>query len=83
MKKLLYFSAVWCGPCVMLSPILMDTCSSNNIPIEKIDVDQDTENTTKYRIRSIPTLIVIENDQEIKRHIGVIEQYKILEFWNN
>lgn len=83
MKKLLYFSATWCGPCINLSPILMGICKSNNIPIKKIDVDQDPENTIKYRIRSIPTLIVIENDQEIKRHIGVIEQYKILEFWNN
>lgn len=83
MKKLLYFSAVWCGPCTMLNPVLTEICGLHNIPLEKIDVDKDIENTTKYHIRSIPTLIIIENDKEIKRHIGLINQHKIIEFWNN
>ena len=42
MKKILYFSAKWCGPCKQLGPV-MDSLSAEGLPIQKIDVDENSQ----------------------------------------
>tara|TARA_B100001778_G_scaffold218601_1_gene181166 strand:+ start:604 stop:849 length:246 start_codon:yes stop_codon:yes gene_type:complete len=80
MKKILYFSAPWCGPCRTLGPI-MDALSST-INVEKINVDNDQSQSTKYRVRNIPTLILVENGVEKDRIIGLKSQEDILNFYH-
>jgi len=58
--KILYFSAPWCGPCKMLGP-QMNIVESEGIPVQKVNVDTDTELSTKYGIRNIPTLLKIDD----------------------
>ena len=41
------------------------------IPIKVIDIDEDSAMTTKYRIRGVPTLIILEDGREVKRMSGV------------
>lgn len=67
--KLLYFSAPWCGPCKMLGPIMERVAQT--IPVEKVLVDDDPELASKYAVRSIPTVIVVdENGVELERTLG-------------
>tara|TARA_A100000172_G_scaffold67206_2_gene46939 strand:+ start:1294 stop:1539 length:246 start_codon:yes stop_codon:yes gene_type:complete len=80
MKKILYFSAPWCGPCKTLGPI-MDALSST-INVEKINVDNDQSQSAKYRVRNIPTLILVENGVEKDRIIGLKSQQDILNFYH-
>lgn len=61
--KLLKFSAQWCNPCKMLSSTLA-TCSIP-VPIEEIDIDENQELTQKYGVRSIPTMILVDDTDEI------------------
>lgn len=69
--KYLQFSAAWCGPCKMLSPI-MEQVKAQGIPVEKIDVDANPDMATKFGIRSVPTVILIDNNgNEVKRSNGV------------
>jgi len=67
--KYLYFSAAWCGPCKTLSPIMNEV--SSHIKVEKIDVDLDYEKAQKYRVRNIPTVVLVDGVTEVKRFIGV------------
>jgi len=83
MKKLVYFSASWCQPCVKFGPQLENITSTKGIPLEKIDVDADQEMTMKYHVKSIPTVVLIENGQELKRFVGIKSENEILNFWNN
>ena len=65
MKTMLYFSAPWCGPCKTLAPIVNEL--SSQINVRKINVDNDTELASKFGIRSVPTLVLVENDHEVGR----------------
>ena len=64
MKKILYFSAAWCGPCRMLAPRMEKLSGEGKINYQKIDVDSDTELSIKYGVRNIPTLILVDENGE-------------------
>ena len=80
MKKILYFSAAWCGPCKMLGPIMESL--SGQINYEKIDVDNNQDLSIQYGVRNIPTLVLVENGEAVGRLTGLQQKEAILEFYN-
>lgn len=82
MKKFIYYSAQWCGPCKTFGPI-MERVSQSGIPVEKIDVDQSPANAARYNVRSVPTTILVnEAGQEISRFVGVKTESQVKELYN-
>ena len=69
MKKILRFSAEWCQPCKMLAKNI--DAAGITLPIEYIDVDEQGDLTAQYKIRGVPTLVLVEGGQEVKRVSGV------------
>ena len=82
MKQLFYFSAAWCGPCQALSPI-MDQVASQGIPVDKINVDYESDRTVAANITSVPTVVLAQNGVEIKRFTGAKSLQQVLDFYNN
>jgi len=80
MKKILYFSAAWCGPCKMLGPIMESLAGQINY--EKIDVDNNQDLSIQYGVRNIPTLVLVENEEAVSRLVGLQTKEAILEFYN-
>jgi len=80
MKKILYFSAAWCGPCKMLGPIMESLAGEINY--EKIDVDTNQDLSVQYGVRNIPTLVLVENGEAVSRLTGLQQKDQILEFYN-
>ena len=77
-KVLVKFSAAWCSPCKVLASII-----ENNPPaisLVEIDIDEDSELAAKYQVRGVPTLIVVENGEEIKRKVGLITAIQLKQF---
>ena len=74
-KVLVDFYADWCGPCQMLAPILEEV---DFIDIIKINVDKHQELAAKFGVMSIPTLVLMNNGEEVKRDLGFknIDQIK-------
>ena len=72
MKQVLYFSAKWCTACQATTPIVENIKKSNRAQVAMIDVDYDVTLTQQYNVRSVPTTIVLENNNEIKRYVGVM-----------
>ena len=66
-KVLVDFYADWCGPCQRLAPILEDI---EGIDIIKINVDEFDELSRQYGVMSIPTLILFNKGEEVKKSIG-------------
>lgn len=79
-KRVLRFTASWCGPCKALAKHLENIETS--IPIEVIDIDVQSETAVEYGVRGVPTLVMLEGNNEIKRLVGVKPQ-KNLEDWLN
>jgi len=81
MKKILYFSAPWCGPCKVLGPTMQKL--SSELPITKINVDEDNKNSVKYGIRNVPTMVLVDQSgKEINRLVGNVSEQQVKQFYN-
>ena len=81
MKKLLYFSAPWCGPCRQFKP-LMESMSSQ-LPITFVDVDASPQTAAQYNVRNVPTTILIDgNGNEMGRLVGPKPESEIRALYN-
>ena len=77
------FGAVWCGPCKALAPVLNELKSQfDNVSFVEYDVDNEFEEATKYSIRSVPTVIVLEDGIEVERIVGLANKSKYVNVIN-
>ena len=66
------FWAEWCGPCKMIAPILSEIASEqkDNLIVAKLNVDDHGEIAQRFNVMSIPTLLVFNNGEMVKRMVG-------------
>jgi thioredoxin 1 len=66
------FWAEWCGPCRMVGPVVEEIASeqAGTLKVVKLNVDDSPDTARKYRVMSIPTLMVFQNGDEKKRIVG-------------
>jgi thioredoxin 1 len=65
------FSAVWCGPCRALAPVMNEIKGQfSNVTFEDYDVDEAYDEATQYGIRSVPTVIIVKDGKEVERFTG-------------
>ncbi len=77
---LIDFWATWCGPCRMIAPIVEQIAEENeDIKVGKINVDEEPELASFFRIESIPTLIVVKNGEVVNMAVGYKQKDEILE----
>jgi len=60
------FSAVWCGPCKSLAPIVEELAKeyAGRVRVGKLDIDEDRETPTKFDVMAVPTLIFFKGGRE-------------------
>ena len=76
---LLDFWASWCGPCRMVSPIVDEIAEErSDIKVGKINVDEQSELAARFRVMSIPTLVVMKNGEIITQSVGARPKAQIL-----
>jgi thioredoxin 1 len=68
------FWAEWCGPCKMIGPVVEELAGEydGKALIGKLNVDENPEVTSRYGIRSIPTLLVFKGGQIVDKQIGAV-----------
>ncbi len=67
------FWATWCAPCRMMAPVLNDVSAelSGNSHVGKVNIEQYQSLAQKFKVRSIPTLILFKNGTEVTRFVGI------------
>lgn len=76
---LIDFFADWCGPCQRVLPVIDEIARENpDIKVGKINVDEQPELASKFRVYTIPALFVFKNGQITQQAIGVQSKQKLL-----
>ena len=72
------FYADWCGPCKTQDPILDELEGDYaDVEFEKVNVDEEQEVANQYQVRSLPTLVVENDDGVVERFVGVTQREDI------
>lgn len=72
MVEVKQFSASWCGPCKMLTPVMNEIKGEiTNANFKHIDVDEQYELASKYGVRGVPTVVIEKDGVEVKRFVGL------------
>lgn len=80
-KVVLDFWATWCGPCMMLSPILAEIAEEyEDVVIGKVNVDEEPALAARFGIASIPTLMLFKDGKNIDTAIGYRNKDQVLDF---
>lgn len=82
MRHVFYFTADWCGPCKKVKPIVEDMNRDGNIKFQLIDADTNLELVKRYEIKSVPTFILLEDNEEIARMSGAQTREQLEKFIN-
>ena len=72
--------APWCGPCRMIAPVLEELASemSGRVRVAKLNVDENPLTSSRFRIQSIPSLLVFSGGREVDRLVGVQPKSEII-----
>lgn len=79
------FTATWCGPCKMLSPIIEELATEldGKAVVGKIDVDENPNMSVEFGVRSVPTLLFFKNGELVDRQVGVVPKAVLQEKLNS
>jgi thioredoxin 1 len=77
MKRVIYVSAPWCGPCGAFKPILKEVTTELGIPVEYVDVDTNPDIAEQYGIRAVPTTIFLNGDAILFKYSGAMSKSQL------
>ncbi|MEY8354208.1 thioredoxin [Lachnospiraceae bacterium 54-53] len=75
------FWATWCGPCKMFAPVMEEIAAANlpDVKVGKVDVDQQPDLAGKFKVMSIPTLVLFKDGKPAATSVGVKSKKDVLE----
>lgn len=80
--SLLFFSASWCGPCRSMTPVIENVSKvmKERLNIIRVDVDASQNDAIDYGIRSVPTFLLVKNNEIIAQQVGGIPPIQLMQW---
>ena len=74
------FTAVWCGPCKQLAPIVERLADelAGRVKVGKLDIDDSPNAPVQYGIRSVPTVMIFQGGKPVGQHVGLTNRERLL-----
>ena len=63
--KILKFTAPWCAPCKAMSVYWNNVVEDFDVEVEEINIEEDTDTTQRYNVKSVPTMIILDDDGNV------------------
>ncbi len=78
------FTATWCGPCKALAPVIENLAAEggSTFKVGKLDIDDAASVARKYRVMSVPTVMVFKGGQVAAQHVGLTNKDTLLKLLN-
>ena len=78
---LIDFWAGWCGPCMMLAPVVAEIAEEygDKVRVGKVNVDEQPELAAAFRVESIPMLVVVKDGSIVKQSVGYRSKDDVLD----
>lgn len=79
---LVHFTAEWCGPCQGMAPFLetFAQARADMLPVVKVDIDAHPDVATRFMVRAVPTLYVLQDGQVLGAHTGALAAAQLARF---
>jgi len=76
------FWATWCTPCKLVGPLVAESAktSAGRLKVVKLDIDANPAAASRYRVRSIPTLMVFKDGVPVATQVGAISKAQLASF---
>jgi thioredoxin 1 len=76
---LIDFSATWCQPCRAIAPFVNQLAGEyeGRVKVTTVDIDESPNTAQKYRIRGVPTLVMVKGGQIVGQQVGAVPKAKI------
>lgn len=79
--KAIKFYAEWCGPCKVLTNVINNAKDKLPMKVESVNIDDNIFMAQNFKVRSVPTIVIVDdNENEIKRHVGAMDETKLIKF---
>ncbi len=74
------FWATWCGPCMMLAPIVTEIAEeyADELKVGKVNVDEQPVTSLEYKVTSIPTLMLFKGGKVVKKTVGYMSKSELI-----
>jgi thioredoxin 1 len=75
------FHAIWCGPCKMQAPILQEFANEidGKVRVIKIDIDKNPSIAQRFKVKSVPTLMLFKNGEILWQEAGMKSKQQLLD----
>lgn len=79
------FGATWCSPCKTMEPIIESVANQlgNKAKVMSIDVEDEPDLATKYKIRNVPTILYFKNGELKDKSVGAMAESDLINRINN